>query len=219
MSNASALAALEYEPETNFAENVSTFTAHRIPTATAIDVSGLKHDKVDSGRVVQRLQDGSPSILGVQGGTIKVKIHAAGHGSSCASATTLDAIETCSSRCASATRQSRPPPARPPAPAARPPSPSRSHRERSPRARSAASAPRATADRSRRPTRAATGSSRPSQAHITTNLTLLTAIDAAPNAADVIYSAVNLYLPEDATDATATITGIRLRFLSAEPAL
>lgn len=213
MSNAAALNALEYEAETVFGENVETFATHRIPTATPVDVSGLTHAKQASGRVVQRLQDGTPDILGVQGGSIKVKMWLAGHGSTTAGATTLDAIETFLSyvfgyatlSAASGSTFA---------------------------AAGTAGAPNTTASGTfaagslMRAGTAGNGSTIAADAkgngqfaaihdHTATVMTLLTALDGAPVVADVLYSACNLYLPEDATDAQATITGLRLRALSA----
>lgn len=94
MSNPSALGAVEYEAESSWAEDVTTFATHRLPVLGAIDTSGLTHDKMAPERVVQYRNDGTQWILGTQGGSFKTKIHLAGHGATTAGSPTLDALET-----------------------------------------------------------------------------------------------------------------------------
>ena len=81
MSNPSALAALEYEAESAFAEAVTTFATHRLPIRVSVDTSGLKHPLVEPDFVQQYMQGGSPRIRGVQGGSsIKTSFYLTGHG-------------------------------------------------------------------------------------------------------------------------------------------
>ncbi len=95
MSNASALGAIEFEVESAFGENVSTFATHRLPVLDKVDVSGLKHDKIAPARVVQYRNDGTPHIIGAQDGSeIKLKMWLTGHGSATSGATSIDAMET-----------------------------------------------------------------------------------------------------------------------------
>lgn len=95
MSNAAALAAIEYEIETVWGENLATFATHRLPVLDKVDTSGLKHDKLAPDRVVQYRNDGTPHIVGAQDGSeIKIKLWLSGHGSPTSGAITVDAIET-----------------------------------------------------------------------------------------------------------------------------
>ncbi len=94
MANPSALGSIEYEAESGWAEDVSTFATHRLPLVAPIDVSGLVHSKVAPDGVYQRRQEGSQYILMTQGGSFKTKLDLAGHGATTAGSPTVDAIET-----------------------------------------------------------------------------------------------------------------------------
>jgi len=84
-----------YEAESSFGEDVTTFGTYAPQLTGKVDCSGLKHDKIDSDKVVTRRQDGSQWILGTQGGSFKIKMSLPGHGSSTAGAgLALSARET-----------------------------------------------------------------------------------------------------------------------------
>lgn len=201
MSNPSALGAICYEAESAFGEDITTFATLRIPTVGPPDISGLKQDKIDSQRTVQYRNDGTAWILGVKGGTVKTKIYLTGHGSTTSGATTLGGVETLLGKVFGNA------------------------------AASAASGTTLTGGTATIPltTASATfsagslcaigsandargnGQAAAIATHITTSLTLLTAIDGTPNAADVLYSAVNIYPSETGY----TVNSIRLLFQTA----
>lgn len=200
MSNAAELGALLYEAEASFGEDVTTFATHRLPLLDAVDCSGLTHDKLDPQRVVQYLQEGTPHIIGVQGGSFKIRMHAHGHGSSTSGALSTDPIETFLGTFVFGKLT-----------------------------QSAASGTTASGGTASAPTTVASatftagalcrigalgdargnGQAAAISTHVTTTLSLLTAIDASPSNGDVIYTGVNLYLPESANDASTSITGFR----------
>lgn len=94
MSTPSALAALEYAPETAFAEDSTTFATHRIPVRDAIDPSGLTWAKEPTGHVSQYMTGGSGYVLMGQGGTFSIKLDLTGHGTAPTGSPTLSAMET-----------------------------------------------------------------------------------------------------------------------------
>jgi hypothetical protein len=94
VSTPSALAALEYAPESAFAEDSSTFATHRIPVRDAIDPSGLIHAKEPTGHVTQYLTPGQGYVLMGQAGSFVTKLDLTGHGSSTAGSPSLSAMET-----------------------------------------------------------------------------------------------------------------------------
>jgi hypothetical protein len=94
MAAPSQLCAIEYAPETAFAEDSSTFATHRIPIVGAVDCSGLVWAKEDSGRAEQYRQGGSQHVLMGQAGSFTTKLDLCGHGTTTAGSPTLDAIET-----------------------------------------------------------------------------------------------------------------------------
>jgi len=94
MASPAALGSIEYAAETNFAEVSTAFATHRIPVIGMVDASGLTWAKEDSGRVEQFRQGGSPHVLMGQGGSFTTKIDLCGHGATTAGSPTLDAIET-----------------------------------------------------------------------------------------------------------------------------
>ena len=94
MSNAGQLGAICYDAETNFGEDVTTFATLRLPIKGIVDCSGLKHDKVDSGRTQQYRNEGTLYILTIQGGTFKTLLYLPGHGSTTSGATTVGLVET-----------------------------------------------------------------------------------------------------------------------------
>ncbi len=95
MSNPSTLSALEYAPETSFAEDSSTFATHRIPVLDAIDPSGLVHSKEMAGRVGQYMQNGGGGyVLMGQEGSFTTKLDLTGHGTTTVGSPTISAMET-----------------------------------------------------------------------------------------------------------------------------
>lgn len=94
VSNTAKRQALEYEAETTFGEDVTTFATSRIAIIQLVEMSGIRHDKIESMRVTQRLQEGTPHILGVQEGSFRVRMHLAGHGTSTSGSPTVAAHET-----------------------------------------------------------------------------------------------------------------------------
>lgn len=87
MSRASALGAVRYDAEASWSEISSTYQ-YRLASLDAVDASGLMHAKIPAARTVQRLQDGTMPIRGVMGGSFKIRLWLAGHGSTTAGATT-----------------------------------------------------------------------------------------------------------------------------------
>ena len=213
MSNASALGAVEYEVESTFGENVSTFATHRIPIASKIDLSGLKHDKIESDRVVQRLQDGTPHILGAQEGSFKLKMWAAGHGSTTAGTPTVDAVETFLAYVFGTPASNG----------------TLSGSASTTLTGGTAAVPLTTASATfpagGMAFIGALGDARGNgqavaiATHVTTTMTLLTAIDGAPSNGDVLYPTVAFMLPEDATAASTTVLGLRFRVRTANLAV
>lgn len=211
MSNPSALAAIEYEAEANgaFGEDVTTFATHRIPHRGKVDVSGLKHDKVDSERVVQYRNDGTQWVLMTQGGSFKTLMDLPGHGATTVGSPTLDALETFLGYVFGNV------------------------------ALSAAASTTLTGGTANVPTTTASGTFSagglcvigtlgdgrgnaqmyPIATHLTTNLTLLLAMDNAPTNGDVLYPVAQMYTSEIPTNAgltaAGTTPGLRFRLLTA----
>ncbi len=94
MSNPSALGAICYEAESGWAEDVTTFSTFRIPTRNAIDASGLEHAKEESGRTEQYRNAGSQHVLMTMGGSFKMDLDLTGHGSTMVGSPSLTARET-----------------------------------------------------------------------------------------------------------------------------
>lgn len=199
MTSPSVRGAICYEAETNFGEDVTTFATLRVPITTPVDASGLKHDKIDSTRTQQTRQGGSQWILGNQGGTFKTRLQLTGHGSATSGSITAGLTETLIGHAIGNVVVS------------------------------AASGDTATGGTSNIPTTTASGGFLAGSLtrfgvfgdgrgggqyaaihdHTGHNMTLLTNVDVAPNAADVIYAATMMYPSEDATATGTTIGGLR----------
>lgn len=198
----SALGAVLYSPETNFGENVTTY-ATRLPILEAVDLSSFGQDKVDSNRVIQRRNDGTQWIRGPQGATFKTKLHLTGHGSGTGGATALTSLYTLLGFVLGTSAVS-----------------------------AASGTTAAAAGTAAVPTTVASGTFSAGSiarfgtggltsdargqgqfgaiaTHVTTNMTMLTALPAAMNAADVIGSAEMAFAAD-----TATVTSHRFRFLT-----
>jgi hypothetical protein len=199
MSYTDALCALEYEQETAWGENVSTFATHRIPLTKPIDVGSLTQEGVDPGRNISQLQGGTTWFPGVKDGTLSTMQWLHGHGAATAGAVTLDAIETFHGFAWG--------------------NPSLAEANAAPTRSAASGTTVAAGSTTTAVNTVASGTvSRGSLVRIGTSglsadtrgggqfyhvnnhtgtvLTTRNALIAAPNAADVVHSAVNLYIPE-----------------------
>ena len=209
MAAPAALGAIEYAPETAFAESSSTFSTHRLPLLGAVDVSGLTHEKQASDRVEQYRQGGSQWVLMGQGGSFTVKMDLTGHGATTAGSPTLDALETYLGYVFGNV------------------------------ALSASASTTATGGTANVVTTAASGTFSAGalcrigagglsadargggqfhaiSSHTSTNLTLLTNAGAAPNNGDVIYPAAMIYPSETPSSGLdGTTPGLRFRLLTA----
>ena len=205
MAGPSQLGAIEYHAETAFAETSTTFTTHRLPIIGMVDTSGLTHAKEASGRVEQYRQGGSQWVLMTQGGSVTIKMDLAGHGTSTAGTPSIDAIETFLGLVFGNVTVS------------------------------ATSSTTLTGGTAAVPTTTASGTFAPGSlahvgtladargggqfhavgTHVTTTLTLLTALGGAPTNGDVIRPAYNIY-PGSTPSAglNGTVPGIRLRLLT-----
>lgn len=94
MSQSVKRGAITYEAESSFAENIGTTTTLRVPVIGTVDCSGFKHDKIDADRTTQRRQELTPWILGTQSGSFKTRLYLTGHGSSVQGATSASGTET-----------------------------------------------------------------------------------------------------------------------------
>lgn len=94
MSNASVLGAICWEAESSWAEDSTSFATDRVAVLDAVDTSGLTHDVLEPNRVVQYMNDGTPYIEGVKGGTFKTKVYWTGHGSTLVGSPSVGAHET-----------------------------------------------------------------------------------------------------------------------------
>ena len=92
--NPSGLGTVIMETETVFGENVSTFAVSRLPIITKLDVSGLKQPRSDSNRIQQYKQGGSNWLLMAQECSFKLKFWLTGHGSTTSGAVTPGIVES-----------------------------------------------------------------------------------------------------------------------------
>jgi hypothetical protein len=200
---AAALGSLEYEAESSFSE-ISTSFGTRLPVLQELDFSGLKQTKIPTEFLMQKLQEGEKHVIGTWSGTFVTTFYIPGHGSATSGAMSASALETLWSFVfgimtvgGSGTTVSGGTAAAPETAAANGLPPGGLCRVG------------ARNDGRGNGAWAAIGD------HETNTLTLLTALDDAPDAADVVYSAVNFCLPEDANDAAAVPSSIRLRATTA----
>lgn len=94
MAHTSVLGSITYEVESSWAENVNTYTTHRIPNLMPVDVSGLVQAKIAPDFTEQYRGAGHAYIKGVMGGSFKTTLHLSGHGSTMAGSPSVDAVET-----------------------------------------------------------------------------------------------------------------------------
>lgn len=203
MSNPDRLRALEYEAEASFAEDVSTFATHRLPVLEGSTLD-IKHPNLRPEFSMQRLQEGFAPISGtMDGSTITFRMYLAGHGAATSGATSVAEPEVFLGLVWGNTSVV-----------------------------SASSGDTITGGTAAVPTTTgASGFTAGSLCRIGTlgdgdgngqfaavgthssnSLTLLTAIDGAPANGAVLYSAVNMYVPEDPTD--VSVTSVRFRYLT-----
>lgn len=204
MSHSSTLYALEYEAESTFGEDVTTFATFRLPTVEPPTFEPLSQEMMDSGRSTQYRNEQSDPIPGPMGGSFTTKLDLTGHGSTTAGATSIEQIETFLGMVLGGTA-----------------------------AVSAASGTTSSAGTASAPTTAASGTFTAGSmcrigalgdakgngqfaaisTHSGTTLNLLTAIDGAPTSSDVVYSAGMMFVNETAT--TTAVAGIRFRCATA----
>lgn len=215
MSQADSLNAVEYEAETNWAENTSTFATHRLPFKGPIVLTGAVQDALDPNRHVQQLQGGTTPIIGAKDCSFTGEMWLHGHGADTSGAVTIDPIETYWGHLFG--------------------NPSLGEANSGP-TRSAATG--TTANSGSTTTNVVTiasgtfakgslallgtgglsadgrggGQPFPVASHVTTNLALRAATPVALNSSDVVRPMVCLYLPE--TIANTAIKGLRKRFLT-----
>jgi hypothetical protein len=94
MSNPDVLGAITYEVESSWAENVNTYTTHRIPNLLPVDCSGLVHNKSTADYTEQYRGAGHAPVLMTMGGSFKTKHDLHGHGATMVGSPTIDAVET-----------------------------------------------------------------------------------------------------------------------------
>jgi len=93
MSNPSSLGAVLFSTESAWAENSSS-VATRLPVLGSVDASGLVHSQVEAMRVSQYKQGGSSPFPGVMGGSFKLRTYLTGHGSTTAGAMSATDLRT-----------------------------------------------------------------------------------------------------------------------------
>lgn len=216
MSNSNVLCAVEYEAETNWAENVAFTPTHRLSLLDPVDLKDLSQDAIEATRHVQQLQGGTTPVLGPKDATFTERMYLHGHGGATSGAVTIDPVETYWGYIFG--------------------NPSLGEANSGP-TRSAANGTTAAAGSTTTAINTAasgtiargsgvrigtSGLSADTRGagqfyfvnnHTGTVLTLRHATLLAPNAADVIHSGVNLYLPE--LTANSAVKGLRKRFLTA----
>jgi hypothetical protein len=201
MSRHASFGTVLYSAESSWAEASGT-PSIRLPVLDAVDLSGFKQSKIEPGRVVQRLNDGTAKVSGPQSGEFKIKLHLAGHGSATSGATSLTSVPTLLAYVFGAS------------------------------AVSAASGTTSGSGTATVPVTAASGTFTagslcrigvPGDArgegafaaiatHITTSLTLLTAVGGAPTGTDIVHSAETVSAVEAVS--TATLTGLRFLLMT-----
>lgn len=201
MGNASALQALVYEAESTFGEDVTTFATYRLPVRGPMDLK-LRQDVQEAQLVSQYQNDGGIPWKGCLGGTLTFTLELPGHGSATSGASTIRPMATLLGLILGAA------------------------------AMSGAAGTTATGGTATVVTTTASGTISagslvrigtkgdgrgngqwyPVATHVTTNLTLLVAMDGAPSNGDVIYVADVMSTIEIPT--TNDYTGVRFLYLS-----
>lgn len=94
MSNPSSLAAICWETESSWGEDVTTFATQRLALVGAVDASGLTHDKQAPDRVEQYRNAGSQWVTMIMGGSFTTKLDLHGNGTTMVGSPTITAIPT-----------------------------------------------------------------------------------------------------------------------------
>ena len=93
-ANSSRLQCLLWDDEAAWGDTVTSMAgAKKITILEPIDVSGLTHPMLESGRVTQYLQERTAGVPGVQQGSFSFRVYLCGHGSTTAGAITLSDLE------------------------------------------------------------------------------------------------------------------------------
>lgn len=93
-ANSSRLQCLLWDDESSWGENVQSMSgAKKITILDPIDVSGLTHEMMETGRVTQYLQENTAGAPGAMGGSFSFRVYLCGHGSTTAGAITLSDLE------------------------------------------------------------------------------------------------------------------------------
>lgn len=82
---------MSFDTETNWAENVTTFT-YEAPLAAPVDIAGIKQQMLDPGRVTSRRNAYSKGVLGTWDIAYSTTHNLTGHGSTCAGAISATAL-------------------------------------------------------------------------------------------------------------------------------
>jgi hypothetical protein len=204
MSNPDRLWAVEYEAESAFGEATATFATHRLPVTGMPDFTGLKHPNLRPEFAGQYLQNNfAPIVSTMDGSTFTIKMYLAGHGAATSGATSVVEPEVFLGLVFGNTSVV-----------------------------SAASGTTLTGGTATAPTTTASdtfldgslcrigalgdgdgeGQFYAVASHVTTTLTVLNDLAGAPVNGAVLYSAVNMYIPEDPTD--VAVTSVRMRVLT-----
>jgi hypothetical protein len=104
MANADVLGSITYEAETagafnpatgtGWGEDVNTFATLLVPSVIPVDTSGLVHNKSTAEYTEQYRGAGHRPVLMTMGGSFRMKLDLAGHGSSTNGTPTVNAVET-----------------------------------------------------------------------------------------------------------------------------
>jgi hypothetical protein len=206
MSRPSATAAIAYATESTFGENTSTFGT-RLNILDAVDPSGLMQAKLDCANVQQLLQGGDLNITGIKGGSFKTKFYLPGHGSTTSGAMSATDIPTLLGIVLGGSSTG--------------PTGTTCTATNTASALTTAASATFTAGQMCRvglsPVGNTAGDSRGNGqwgaivSHVTTTLTLLNALPAAPGNTDVVYSAETVFIAEQTagTPTASAITGTR----------
>lgn len=93
MSNPGSFLELEYEAESSWAEDVTTFATHRLPLISFDHA--LSQEMIDPGGVYGDPEGGPTGyIRGKMGGTVTMRLDLPGHGATTAGSPSIDPIET-----------------------------------------------------------------------------------------------------------------------------
>lgn len=198
-TNPAQLGAIEYADEATFGENVSTWDA-RLPSLGRVDVSGLAQPKQEIDIVRQRLNEGAQSLRGPFGGQVTLEFMLPGLGSSQSGAVSSSDMATLLGLVVGAVAQS----------AASGTTAAAGSTATAVNTVASATFTAGALCRIGAITDArAKGQAHAIASHVGTVLTLLTAANAAPAAADVIYTGRTIY-PQGSPSTAGDVTGIRL---------